>query len=379
MSEALPIPPSAGQPSPHWELLEAIFYHSTDGLFVIDDKMRVVLYNPAAAEMTGWAGSDPIAIGCRVLQGKACPIPEGSVFNPAECPGPDVLLNLHTSHRNELVLVDRHGRQRHVEVTYTPVRGAGGALVYILGTLRDIEERRELEDQLLQSRKLASLGTLVAGIAHELRNPLGIIMSAVEILANEDRTLPQRREAVRLLLDETRRLDKSIREFLAFARPRPARREPTDVVALMRRFTELHRANHAACRLVITERYPEERLPRAALDADLMRQVCENLLANAEESRPASDGPVHLEISVARHDERHVRIDFTDDGLGIDPEQIPKIFDPFFTTKRDGTGLGLSIVHQIVSDHRGRIGVHSRPGAGTTFSISLPFAEEIPL
>jgi signal transduction histidine kinase len=371
-----PLPsPDPSLPTPHWEQLAAIFYHSSDGLFVMDDQLRIVVYNPAAAAMTGWAGPDPIEVQCRVMAGKACPVTEGSLFNPAECPGDEVLMGLRSSVSHEAKLVGSGGQEREVEVTYSPVRREDGTIRFILGVLRDIEDRKSLQEQLIQSKKLAALGTLVAGIAHELRNPLGIIRSAAEILSNEERTGPQRREATGLILEETRRLDKSIREFLSFARPRPARPEPTDVVGLLERAVALHSAREQGSRLKITERM-EDGLPLVMLDADLIRQVFDNLLANAEEAKPDSEEGVALTISVYRADKRHVRIDFTDDGVGIEEDQLGRIYDPFFTTKRDGTGLGLSIVLKIVTEHRGRLQVASEPGAGTTFSVLLPAAEE---
>jgi len=273
-------------------------------------------------------------------------------------------------------LEDDEGQELTLDVTYTPVRPEEGPLQYIIGTLRDIGERRALEDQLIQSKKLASLGTLVAGIAHELRNPLGVILSAAEILVNEGRTQPQRRAAAHLILDETRRVDKSIKEFLAFARPRTLRSEQMDIIPLLQRSVELHVTHDRGCRLQITEEF-EADLPSVDVDADQMRQVFDNLLANAEGSKSEPAEPVHLTLRARRDGKRHLRIDFADDGDGILAENLPHIHDPFFTTKREGTGLGLSIVLQIMTDHRGRLLVHSEPGRGTTFSLVLPIPEEM--
>jgi signal transduction histidine kinase len=361
--------------TPHYALLAAIFFHASEGHFVLDNQLRVVLFNPVAAQMTGWVREDPAGIGVRVLDGQACPVTEGSLFNPAECPGADILLALRSPQTYDLELINSAGQRRRMEVTYAPVRREDGSLQFIIGTLRDIEERRALEDQLFQSRKLASLGTLVAGITHELRNPLGIIRSAAQILGNDERTAPQKREAVKLILEETQRLDKLVRDFLAFARPRPARPETTDIVPVIQRFVTLHREMHPGSRVEITERH-EQHLPPLSIDEDLMRQVIDNFLSNAGEARPDSERPIQFTITTARHDPRHVRIDFADDGVGMEAEQVAKIFDPFYTTKRDGTGLGLSIVHQIVTQLHGRVTVESQPNAGTTFSVFLPVPEE---
>ncbi|MBN1475306.1 PAS domain-containing protein [Candidatus Sumerlaeota bacterium] len=373
LRRVMPLEGVEGQP--HWDLLAALFYYTPIGLFVIDDQRRIVLYNPAAAELTGWAGEDPIDVGCRVLSGKACPITEGSLFDPGNCPGEEVLLTMRSEVSHEVELFDPKGHRRLIEATYYPIHNPDGTMKFIIGTLRDIEERRHLQDQLVQSKKLASLGTLVAGIAHELRNPLGVIRSAAQILANEERSPLQRREAIRLLLEETGRLDKSIREFLAFARPQAARPEPTDIVAFTKRVLEIRRtAETGGAPIIALETEPG--LPRLDIDTDLMRQVFENLIGNAGQARPDSDEPVRIEIRIARDDEDHLRIEFADDGEGIEPEHVTKIFDPFFTTKRDGTGLGLSIVHQIITQHRGRLTVDSERGRGTTFSIQLPISEE---
>ncbi len=239
--------------------------------------------------------------------------------------------------------------------------------------IRDNEERKRLEEELMESRNLVMLGSLVSGIAHEIKNPLGILMSSVEIVLNEKRPEEQRREAASYIKDEVRRLDERMKYFLAFARPKPLMREAVDVGAIIRKVANSYQG---AVRNKQFHVQPPmcSHLPRTQADPDLLHQVFLNLIINAEHACP--DGGVLAIRADVLND--WIRIRFMDNGQGINKEDIEKIFDPFFTTKSAGTGLGLSIVHQIITSHRGKISARNNDDTpGVAIEILLPITEDI--
>jgi PAS domain S-box-containing protein len=234
----------------------------------------------------------------------------------------------------------------------------------------DLSERRLLEFQLIQSEKMAAIGQLAAGIAHEIRNPLGIIMNALydlaELLPNPE---PEVREDLQIARVEMARVQEIINNLLEFSRDNKTEVQSVDVNGLIARTLKL------------MNKYLQNNGVRAATDlGDVppcdanengMRQVLLNLITNAVQAMPEG-GELRIQTASAPGD--RVRIVVADNGLGIPPERLGKIFDPFFTTKEagEGTGLGLSVVHSVIKNSRGRIDVASTPGRGTTFVIELP-------
>ena len=239
--------------------------------------------------------------------------------------------------------------------------------------IREIDSKQE---QLLQSRKLASIGTFSSGIAHELNNPLNNISLTADTLQEEETTLSpeERREMVADIIHETERASKIVRNLLDFSREKATRDELVDLPEIIRKTVSLIQ-NQLSLQYVWVENYIPADLPQVRGDRHNLQQVFLNLLLNALQAMDEG-GLIHLEGTA---DERgYVRIEVNDTGRGIPEENLAHVFDPFFTTKPvgQGTGLGLSIAYGIVKKHGGYIEVRSKVNVGTTFTVYLPIAKE---
>lgn len=260
-----------------------------------------------------------------------------------------------------------------------------GTLVVIMGLLflvlrqivkqaEIIQERRQeeqlaLEAQLHQAERLAALGEMTAGVAHEIRNPLGIISSTAELLqARLARYEPQDRLA-RIIVEESNRLNDKVTEFLDFARPRVPNLRACDLEGLLNRSLEFLQPE--IDRLGITVIHQSGLNSRSLIvDPDLLHQAFLNILLNAIQAMPQG-GQLLVSTSPGPHD-RGAEVRFRDTGEGIDPESLKKIFNPFFTTKEKGSGLGLPIVKSIIESHQGAIKIDSAPEEWTEVAIFLP-------
>lgn len=243
--------------------------------------------------------------------------------------------------------------------------------------VKDISQRKAMEKQLLLADKLSSIGQLAAGVAHEVNNPLGMILGYTQLLLRGEAPGTQRHDDLRTIEKHTRTCKTIVERLLNFARSTQTHREPAhihgiieEVLGLLKRPMELDG--------IRVERDFDDSLPPVPLDKEKMRQVFMNLLVNARQAI-GKQGTIRI---VTRHDAQHgeVVVQVIDDGCGIPPENLHRLFDPFFTTKAtgEGTGLGLSVSYGIVQDHKGQILVSSEPGRGSTFTVVLPkIAEEI--
>lgn len=222
-------------------------------------------------------------------------------------------------------------------------------------------------EQLRRADRLSALGELSAGLAHEIRNPLGSIEGSVQILRRSNLPEETKQEFGKLAEDEINRLKELLTNFLQFARPQAPRRRPTEVGQLfeaVRALTE-KTAKMSGCHVTIET--PGD-LPSISVDSDQIKQVLLDLVLNAVQATPQG-GEIVLRASTG-HDS--IAIEVQDEGIGIEPKNLEKIFDPFFTTRASGTGLGLSIVYQIVHQHGGRLEVRRNPDRGMTFAVFLP-------
>jgi PAS domain S-box-containing protein len=247
-------------------------------------------------------------------------------------------------------------------------RPAGAVLL-----VEDITQQLAVERAARQAEKLASVGTLAAGVAHEINNPIGIISSRVELmlLDAETRPLPDDvRQDLEVLHRHAQRVTRIAQGLLSFARQPPREHGPVDLNRVVDD-TLLLLEDMMAAEGVSVRRALAPVLPAVWGDANALQQVVMNLLTNARDA-VAGGGTITVATSAPTAPEADVRLMVTDTGRGIAPDALPRIFDPFFTTKSSGTGLGLSITYGIVRDHQGRIDVRSVPGGGTTFVVSLP-------
>ena len=225
--------------------------------------------------------------------------------------------------------------------------------------------------QLIHSQRLASLGRLAAGVAHEINNPLTGVLSFSSLLLEEEELSDQAKEDVRTIVEETTRCRGIVRNLLDFARETPREVTPVDINEVIEKTLEIVR-NQSLFRNIVIEEQLRRDLPRVPTDADQMKQVCMNLVLNAAEAMP--DGG-HLTISTnygAGH--RFIKVTVQDTGVGISQDDLERIFDPFFTTKAvgKGTGLGLAVCYGIVQAHKGTLTATSHVGRGSSFEVNLP-------
>jgi len=233
---------------------------------------------------------------------------------------------------------------------------------------------REVEARARTAERLAYVGTLAGGLAHEIRNPLGTISLNLQLLAEElrrDETPEGQRARRRLetLRRETQRLNDILEDFLRFARSPKLELVETDLNQVVAEVLEFQQPEAASRGVRIRTAFGN--IPRVRLDADLFRQALLNITINAEQAMPNGGD---LMVRTARHHDR-VQLDIIDTGTGIPPDVLPRVFDAYFSTKANGTGLGLPTAKRIIEEHGGTILLHSELGKGTCVTISLPAAK----
>jgi signal transduction histidine kinase len=238
----------------------------------------------------------------------------------------------------------------------------------------DIERLRELNEQLIRTEKLAAAGTLAAGIAHEVNNPLASISSLIQILQTRPfnaEGATEQREMLRLISEQIARITQVLRHMMDFARARPPLRAALDINRIIEASIRLASFDKGFGKLHLTTAL-DRKAPPVFADSDQLQQVFLNLLLNARDAMP-DGGELHVQTRHQPQSEE-VTIEFTDNGTGIAPEHLAHVFDPFFTTKPagTGTGLGLAVCYGIVTAHGGRIEVLPNNGRGTRVRIALP-------
>jgi signal transduction histidine kinase len=242
-----------------------------------------------------------------------------------------------------------------------------------------IVAEKQIEDRLRHAERLAALGRLIAGVAHEVRNPLATIRLRVQ-MCEQGSSDPAILESCGIALQEIERLNGMVNRLLNFSQPVQLHPEPTDLTRLVeqRLGSFADRARTSGVRFVTNFSDRSARLP---LDRNRMAQVFDNLIQNAIEAMSESGGTLCVNLASQRRqpgDRAEVAIEFNDTGTGISSSIVNRVFDPFFTTKPSGTGLGLSICHELVRAHGGQIQVASANGHGTTVRILLPFLDAVP-
>ena len=260
------------------------------------------------------------------------------------------------------------GRMIPMEVIATTLHEDDGAFLGRVILFRDMTEMRRLKQEVIRSQRLASLGSLAAGVAHEIRNPLSSIKGFATYFRERYEDNPDDRETAETMISEVDRLNRVITQLLEFARPMTMNRLPTSIQALISHALKTVEGQARERGIIIETKLPPE-IGEIPLDADRISQVLLNLFLNAI---AAMDQGGTLRVSLERRDGRTIRIAIADTGAGIRKEDLPRVFDPYFTTKPSGTGVGLPIVQKIVEAHGGEILLESEPGRGTTATLLLP-------
>ena len=268
----------------------------------------------------------------------------------------------------ELRVSNKEGTQIPLSLSAAPLKDENEQEMGSVLLLRDLREIRDLQERVRRSERLASLGRLAAGVAHEIRNPLSSIRGFAQFFQNRFKGQEKEQEYAAVMVREVDRLNRVITELLDFARPKEPHRESHNLQEILEQTLKVLEPELAR-RNIGVEKKLDASLPRILADRDQLSQAFLNLMLNALESM---EGEGKLRISLESEGASALTISIADTGKGIPPEDLERVFEPFFSTKRKGTGLGLAIVHQIVENHKGEIRVESREGEGTTFRITLP-------
>ena len=270
--------------------------------------------------------------------------------------------------RGETENYRRGGEAITIGYAVTPLNTLDGQPAGISIIFQDLTDVKRLEDQLRLKDRMAAVGELSAGIAHEIRNPLAAIAGSVQVLKKSERLTPQEQRLMSIILKESDRLNKSIQDFLQFVRPSERRALEFDVVASLSETLDLLSnslelgAEHAIERSLDPPKFV------IVGDPDQIRQVFWNIARNAIQAMPRGG---FLRVTTATEDDG-IRIVFSDSGRGMADHEQRALFQPFRTNFPTGTGLGMAISFRIVQEHGGRIDVDSAPGRGTAIAVTLP-------
>jgi PAS domain S-box-containing protein len=267
----------------------------------------------------------------------------------------------------------RDGTWRDMRATASPLFDAESKLSGVIASVRDITVEKKLEQQIIQSERLAAMGQMIGGFAHELNNPLTSILGVTELLQDAEVTEPVRKQLT-MLQQQSRRAAEIVQNLMYFSRPPAPGRGAINLSDLVQRTLHLH-AYSLRKNNITVDFLPEAALPSLNGDPHQLMQVFLNLILNAEQAIREARERGTLRIRLGKG-EKSVFATFQDDGPGISPEILPNIFDPFYTTKRPGrgTGLGLSICKAILREHGGNVEATSGPGGGAVFTVTLPVA-----
>ncbi len=337
-------------------LSDSLVEHMPVGIVAVDPGGRVMVFNDTAQALFGRASEAVI--------GK----PSSDILPPA-------CLEMLRGLGHERPMIEKEfdctigqGRMVPLEVIAAVLRDDEGGVIGRIALFRDLSELQHLRKEVERSQRLAAVGSLAAGVAHEIRNPLSSLKGFATYFRQRYGGVPEDVKVADIMIQEVDRLNRVITELLEFSRPMELKRKATDLAGLVRNALGTIEG-HARERGIAVQAHLPPGLPEAAIDPDRMTQVFLNLFLNA---LAAMDRGGVLTVGIARQDDDTLRVSVADTGTGISREDLGRVFDPYFTTKPSGTGLGLAIVHRIVEAHGGEIRLESEPGKGTTFSILLP-------
>ena len=275
----------------------------------------------------------------------------------------------------EAVRVTKDGRRVIVSVTRTALKDAQGKLIGFSAIMRDITEKRRMEQRLIHGERMAAFGELAAILAHEIKNPLNSMTINVEVLRGHLRSLDEAARTktakyLQVLVDEMQRLNKVIGGLLDFAKPVSMSIAPTRLDAVLRDLADLIGPQAKKRSVEVLLELPAA-LPAISGDAAQLKQAFLNLVLNALHAMPQGG---RLTLAARATPARLVEAVVADTGVGIAPAEQAKVFDLFYTTKTEGSGLGLAVVKRVVDAHAGKIALRSEPGRGTSFTLTFPAA-----
>jgi two-component system sensor histidine kinase HydH len=337
-----------------------VMAHLPVGLIVLDRRKNITFVNQAFLDMVGnggrFLGRDPQDV-----------LPQDLVLLIQDFETEHIILEREVECQLQHTLVP-------LSVSGAKISSQDDVLIGWVLILRDLREVKALEETIRHHEKMAAIGNLAAGVAHEIRNPLSSIKGYATYFKSKFHPGSSEQEAARILIQEVDRLNRTVTELLEFARPSQLDRQTVQLDDLVRRSLQFieQDAEHKGVRIDFKHNTDGQTI---CADPDRLNQALLNLYVNAIQ---AMDSGGQLNVSLGPHSSQEAIIRVSDSGPGIPSEEQGKIFDPYFSTKKSGTGLGLAIVHKIIEAHGGRIKVHSLAGSGSTFIIVLPKEELCP-
>ncbi len=345
-----------------------------DAVIGVDEDLRIVIWNPAAEALLGRSAR---RVAGRTLK-EVFPAATSLARHLA-----DTLATGESRSESEAQVEAADGRSVPVSIVTAPLAGASGAVAAAVAVVRDISRLRQLEAEMRRGQTLAAAGQIAVGLAHEVRNPLGAIRGAVQLLKRELGDEARWREYTDVLLSEVDRVNRIIEMLLDLGRPVALRPVPLNIHQVLERVALLCEEMAAVRGVTISRRY-DPSLPPILADEDRIAQVFHNLVRNAVEAMPEggrltlatglSLDPPFAKVDVGRGPRSMALVQVADEGPGIPEATRARLFTPFFTTKHKGLGLGLALSHRIVEEHKGAMQIVSEPGRGTTVSCFLPLA-----
>lgn len=343
-----------------------------DGVIVINPDGDITLMNQAAEEMTGLSRSHALKMPfAKVFASE--PLLIDMVARTAAS-------GVSLSDQDNIVLT-AIGRVMPVNATTVTLMSQDGYSIGVVLTLRELTSIRELEATVRQADRLASLGTLAAGLAHEIKNPLGGIKGAAQLLERELELGSDLLEYPRVMIRESERIDRIIRQLLDLASPKGLKYAPVNLHMVLGDIILLQREAAGAREVSIVTRF-DPSIPPLMADEAQLAQLFLNLIRNAIEAMPeggrltvTSRVLAEYHMAVGEKRSRMVAVEVADTGHGISQDDMAKVGTPFFSTKDFGTGLGLAICQKIVAEHRGLLKIESQPGQGSRISVLMPLIQ----
>src|SRR6266481_1417037 len=340
-----------------------------DLILVLDTSASYTFVSPRSKEILGYEPQEIAATDFR------------HCAHPEDMPAVKALYNDIVAGRQTFASLEariRHklGEWRRIRFNFSPLWDAQGENEGVVLSGRDVTDLKRLEEQLIQAEKLAAMGQMLAGVAHELNNPLTAIIGVTELLRDRPGADESTKHQLEMTHRQARRAARIVQNLLEFSRPASPQKKPLDLNNLLDRTLQLQ--EHSLRRNNIeVDFHPQADLPGIIGDANQLIQVFLNLVANAEQAIREVRDNGRIQIRASRNGNQ-LMITVQDDGVGVRPEALPRIFDPFYTTKRPGggTGLGLSICMSIIREHGGNIEAETLPAGGSAFTIYLPAAPD---
>ncbi len=340
----------------HERIIESI----RSGLITTDLDGNIYTFNASATEITGYKADE--------MLGKPIAALLGNIQK-------SISLSLETTDsgdqqpRFETDLITPEGFAVRVGYSISPLFSESGQSSGLIITFQDLTEIRSMEENVRRKDRLAAVGRVAAGLAHEIRNPLGAMRGAIQVLQSQTPPDTSQAKLMDIVLRESDRLNSIITNFLTYARPRVSNFSDTNVSeAINDTFTLLRHSPDVKENHVLEADLPKKEVLIAA-DSTQLKQIFWNLARNSIQAMP-NGGTFRVRLEEMPHN--RIKISFSDTGKGMSPEQVERLFEPFSNSTTGGTGLGLSIVYQIIRDHQGTINVRSIEGNGTKITIELP-------